>query len=331
LTLKGPERPLQRILVTGTHYSATTLVGEVLASSRGCAYVGEIFNISKPISLGESPFDVWYKWIDDEEATPELISHLDELMSGSRLGRRLWTDLKRVRSPRDLLHVALFLRYVTRQRMASRALIIKDPIALLSAKWLASRFGMKAVLMIRHPCAFVESVIRKGAVHPFSHFLVQERLMWQLEPWRSQFERFDRGEGDLVEQAAVLWAVLNELALGSAGNDSNFIIIKHMALAARPYGVFERIFEHVGLPFDKSAQSAIFRLMRRSGDGEIDFDAQTAGARYTERDPIGTVEKWRSRLSQRDIDRVRAITHHVADSVYTEAELDWANRRVTMA
>ena len=40
--------------------------------------------------------------------------------------------------------------------------LLKDPIALLSAPWLARRFGYRPLVVVRHPAGFVSSLVRVG-------------------------------------------------------------------------------------------------------------------------------------------------------------------------
>ncbi len=58
--------------------------------------------------------------------------------------------------------------------------LVKDPIALFSAEWLAATFDMRVLVMIRHPAAFAASIRRRGWRHRFADFLEQPLLMRDL-------------------------------------------------------------------------------------------------------------------------------------------------------
>ena len=61
-------------------------------------------------------------------------------------------------------------------RVSKKRPLIKDPIAFFSACWLQQIFNMKAVCLIRHPAAFVNSIINARWDFPFQHFLDQSLL-----------------------------------------------------------------------------------------------------------------------------------------------------------
>ena len=58
--------------------------------------------------------------------------------------------------------------------------LLKDPIALFSTPWLVDRFNVHAVVMIRHPAAYVSSVSRLGWRFDFGYLLGQDLLMRDL-------------------------------------------------------------------------------------------------------------------------------------------------------
>src|SRR4029077_14652741 len=66
-----------------------------------------------------------------------------------------------------------FLRY----RMQHARPLVKDPMALFSAEWIAETFDAQVVVIVRHPAAFASSIKLDGWAHPFSHFLNQPALM----------------------------------------------------------------------------------------------------------------------------------------------------------
>ena len=110
------------------------------------------------------------------------------------LGRTLrfkydWADaLGTLPSPRNVVRAARALPR-TRAPAGSRPLL-KDPIAVFSAAWLARTFGMRVVLSVRHPAAFAASLKRLDWTFDFNQLLAQPLLMRDLlEPFGEQLER----------------------------------------------------------------------------------------------------------------------------------------------
>jgi hypothetical protein len=88
--------------------------------------------------------------------------------------------------------------------------LIEDPIALFSSEWLAERFDMHVVVVIRHPAAFVSSITRLGWRHPLAHFLEQPLLMRDvLAPFTDAIRGAARRTPDLVDEAALLWRIIH--------------------------------------------------------------------------------------------------------------------------
>jgi hypothetical protein len=81
-----------------------------------------------------------------------------------------------------------------RHRLNGSAALIKDPFAFFSSEWLAERFDMAVVVVIRHPAAFVSSIINLNWSHPFSHFLEQTLLLNErLVPFEDEIREYAAG------------------------------------------------------------------------------------------------------------------------------------------
>src|SRR5207253_2849513 len=94
------------------------------------------------------------------------------------------------------------------RRRRSRPLL-KDPLAVFSAPWLATRFGTRNVVMIRHPGAFAASLQANQWMHPFADFLAQPELMGDLlEPFARDVMRFAHRPPDVIDQAVLLWRMI---------------------------------------------------------------------------------------------------------------------------
>ena len=163
------------ILVTGAHRSGTTWVGRVLAASRRAHYVSEPFNPTMDDHVRSQRIGApkWFMRLDDETAGPYL-GDLDAVFG------RWW----RPRGVAASLHSVGALRCSAGAwrgafacRLRGGVPIFKDPIALLSAEWLARRYGLRVLVMLRHPAGFVGSVKRHGWRFDFRNLSEQRGLM----------------------------------------------------------------------------------------------------------------------------------------------------------
>lgn len=173
------------ILVTGSHRSGTTWVGRILSTAPRARLVHEPFNLTMVSPARSFDPKVWYRYIYEgntdqyHEAirrTLETQPYHHDLSRGSPSLRRT------IRA-----HLAFAIRG-KRDRV-----IYKDPLAFFSVPWLAAEFGMIPVVMIRHPAAFVSSVLLKNWRFNFTNFTRQPALMdGPLAPWRDEIARLRR-------------------------------------------------------------------------------------------------------------------------------------------
>jgi hypothetical protein len=148
------------ILVTGSHRSGTTWVGRMLAKAPDVCYIHEPFNVSDPPGPGvcNVRFDHWFTHVhagNEDRYYPALRKTIESKYS-------LASALRTVQSLGDLRHVMHEYRHFDKHRRRGSRSSLKDPLALLSAEWLAERFGAVVLIVIRHPAAFVSSIQRGG-------------------------------------------------------------------------------------------------------------------------------------------------------------------------
>jgi hypothetical protein len=203
------------ILVTGAHRSGTTWVGKMLALAPGTGYVHEPFNPRFSTGAFERYFTVVTAANEDRYA-PELERVLQFRYRPGRL-----------RGPRDLARAARDFARTERLRRRSPRPLVKDPIALLSAEWLAERFAMDVVVLIRHPAAFAASLKRLGWRHSFATFFDDGRLPEVLQPYEAEIREQAERPGEILEQAALLWRVLYGAVDGYRQRHPDWIFLRH--------------------------------------------------------------------------------------------------------
>ena len=155
------------ILVTGAHRSGTTWVGKMLALAPGVAYVHEPFSPKTPKGLSPAGFERYFTVVTSANER----RYRDGLKRSLDLRYDIGAQVQSARSWRDLVRIPRDYRRLRRRRGSGRRPLMKDPIALLSAEWLADSFGMDVVVLIRHPAAFAASLKRLGWKHSFATFI----------------------------------------------------------------------------------------------------------------------------------------------------------------
>jgi hypothetical protein len=170
----------------------------------------------------------------------------------------------------------------------SRVAVVKDPVGCLLTHWLTSEFGFQALVLLRHPVAFVASTRRLGwdlGEHLASLF-AQRRL---VEEWFPNglagvaAERLAAHRWDThAERGALLWAALNSVLLGQAAANRDILLMRHEDLSARPLQEFRRLFEDLSLPWSHRVERRVRRLTgagnrAEAGEGRVqDFTRDSA-------------------------------------------------------
>ena len=233
------------ILVTGSHRSGTTWVGRLLALADGVAHIHEPLNPVNRLSWLDVPPEHWFQHIDEvnEKRYRPAFERLIALRPP--LGQHLAT----VRSPRNLAANVRELGQVIRWRANHARPVVKDPIALFSAEWLASTFDMQVVLLIRHPAAFAGSLKRNGWTFDFANFTSQPRLVGTyLASFADEIEAATERPLDLVDQAILLWRCINSVVLRYRDEHPDWQVWRYEDLAADPLAGTRVLYEALDLP-----------------------------------------------------------------------------------
>jgi hypothetical protein len=299
---------MRGILVTGSHRSGTGWVGQVLAASpRRVGYIWEPFSILHRPGTCVARFEHWFPYVCDENEAQVRGPVADMLAWRYAYG----AELRAVRSPKDAARMVRDAARFARNRRAGALPLLKDPIAVFSAEWLADRFAARPVLLVRHPAAFAASIKRLDLRHPFGHFLAQPLMMrdW-LSSYAAQLERYAAEEQDLVDQAILLWNVIHHAIAAYRTRYPEWTLVRLEDLSRRPLDEFHAIFDRLSLPYD----TGVDRLIVATSDASNPVEARTADS--IRRDSAAHVWNWKRRLSNEEIERVRTGTATIADRFY---------------
>ena len=306
---KPDRRP---ILVTGSHRSGTTWVGRMLALSPQVGYVHEPFNLHHSQGICRARFEHWYTYLCERNAGPYEAALADTL--AFRFG---WgAALSGMRSLLSLPRIWREGRATGRLRAARCRPLMKDPIALFSAEWLARRFDMRVIVMIRHPAAFVGSLKKAGWSHRFSDFTAQPLLMERLPaPLGDQIRTHAASPQPIVDQACLLWNLIHHVIGTYRASHPNWRFIRHEDLSREPEDGYRELFAWLDLPFGDDIRDAIGKFA--GGDNPV----ETEGLHTIRRDSRENILSWKRRLTDAEIARVRDQTGELAATFYGDG--DW--------
>lgn len=304
------------VLVTGAPRSGTTWVGRMLAASPDLYYIHEPFNPDYRPGSGvcNIKFTHHQTYITDSNEQ-KYIKPIGKMMNGrydfsAALGAsRSWADIKKAWYQRKQ-----FQEYA-RNGMHP---LIKDPIALMSAGWLAKRFDIKVVVMIRHPAAFVASMKRLNwGFDPMRWALSQAQLLEDhLSPLENELRQLKDSKSDLVVQNALCWKTAYHVVLNYKKTYPNWIYLKHEDISRDPLPSYQQLFSQLGLKLTTEVKEQIIDSSNASNPSH-----STGSEKRLKLDSKSVISQWKKVLSSKEIMRIRKIVEDVSENFYSDR--DW--------
>ena len=281
----------------------------MLCQSREAAYIHEPFCPNRSPGWLTEPLPYWYMYINDENgaAYEQAVRRVLELRYP------IARSLTATRKPKDLARQLPDIGGGLVSRARRSRPLLKDPFALFSSEWLADRFAVLPVVMIRKPVAFVSSIKRLNWGFDYEqNWLAQEPLMRDhLADHADSFRGYE-GEIDLVGEGIVMWNVLYGFVAELRERRPEFLYVIYEDLAADPLRGFEELYDHTKLRWDQNVRERIAGF----SDSANPKDVSTRNRRAIKRDSRAASETWRSRLSPEEIDRVTRETAAVSALFY---------------
>lgn len=308
-----PTKTTKPILVTGSHRSGTTWVGRMLAASPTVGYIHEPFNLTHRPGICTATFPYWFTYVTEENERPYYQPLKNTLSFHFDIG----ADLAAVQSLRHVGRMAKNYTNFTHYRLRQATPLMKDPIALFSSEWLASRFDMRVIILIRHPAAFTSSIKRLNWTHNFSHFLQQPLLMRDhLSPFEAEIRAFAQHEHDIIEQGILLWRIIHYMILKFQQSHQDWIFLRHEDLSEQPLYHFEHLYHELHLNFSPQVQT----IIRDYSDASNPTEAQK-GHLLTKRDSKANIKSWQKKFTPDELTHLRNSVEEIAQAFYADA--DW--------
>jgi hypothetical protein len=202
--------------------------------------------------------------------------------------------------------------------------LIKDPIALMSAEWLGSRFDMNVIVMIRHPAAFVSSMKRLNwGFDPSRWALSQPSLLKDhLVPLEEEIKILRDSKSDIIDQTALFWKVLYFVVLKYKEIYRDWIYLRHEDISLNPLVEFQRLFEKLGLDFTNKVQEEIVEYSSESNPSH-----STGVDKLLKLNSKKIISHWKSVLSSQEKKRIKEIVGEVSKFYYSDS--DWEMDDIT--
>ena len=278
-------------------------------------YIHEPFNPNRAPGWLAEPLPYWFMHITDENAA----RYEPAMRNLLAMRYPLWSSVRRTRSAKQMaLHLPEAYRSVNYRVRGVRPLL-KDPLALFSAEWLAERFNTSIVVMIRHPAAFVSSIKRLNWGFDYErHWLAQDLLMRDYLGHRAaEFEGY-QGEVDLVGEGIVIWNAVYDVVSGYRDRHPDWSFVRHEDLAEDPFGGFKTLYGALDLTWSDKVERGI----EASTGSQNPKEVPEWRRRAIKRDSRAARRTWLTRLTPEEIERIREGVSEIAARFYSDE--DWA-------
>lgn len=304
------------ILITGSHRSGSTWVGKMIAESSSVVYIHEPFNIEYRPARGIDNVcsQYWFTYINSENES----LYYQKINDIVQLKYNLGETLKNIKARRQILDILRENLNFTKYRLLQKRPLLKDPIALFSAEYLASQFNMDIVVLIRHPAAFAGSLKQTNWKFPFSHFLKQPLLMKEhLSSFEVKIKAYAEKEQDIIDQASLLWNIIHYIILKYQKQYKNWLFVRHEDISREPIPEFRNIFNYCNVEFSTDIEKVIKEhSSSKNSDGNRDNQINSL-----KRDSSSNIWNWKQRLSISEIERIRSQVEDISSHFYSNE--DW--------
>lgn len=175
----------------------------------------------------------------------------------------------------------------------------------------------RAILIVRHPCGYVASVLRGESGHKFTgHIPTSEdygilKLLSDTEQARRHGITLEHLKSlHPVERLAWRWALFNEKAMDDISQDTKTMLLRYEDICSAPIAKSKAMLEFAGVTWNPQTEQFIKR-----STGE-----ERTGYYSVIKNPEKAAHKWRGELSRDNIDRILNIANDtVPGRLYLDA------------
>ena len=194
-------------------------------------------------------------------------------------------------------------------------LIIKDPIACMASKYLKQAYRLKTVMLVRHPAAYCASAKRLSFDSPLDSLLRQKEL---VDDYLGPILRGVHLQSlSPIESHALVWKCLYYVMHEYVEEGVYDAVERHEDLSSVPVGRFKFLYDRLALAWTPEVEAKI-RL--HTGDGNP-VGPTGNKPHVLKRDSRANIARWRSVLSDKEVESIRVITEDVSSHYYQDS--DW--------
>ena len=174
---------------------------------------------------------------------------------------------------------------------------------------------MDVVVVIRHPAAFIHSMLRLNwTFDPSEQFGTQPLLMRDLlDSWR---EAILNPPQDPIVNLATVWLVIYRVLHMYVERNPDWILVKHERLSLQPVPAFKSLFSQLSIAYDDQVEAGIIDHTAPSNP----VDAPGNVAEHLKRDSAANVKRWKSFLSADQVSKIRNVVEPLSHLYYCEDE-----------
>ena len=300
------------ILITGSHRSGTTWVGNVIQSSGQTNYILEPLNPGLQRNMNGFWFDhripkIWFPAIDFQNSI-YYIQGFKKILKGNygyfSLRPKSYNEFK----------------YVTKLWLNSKnsnRVLLKDPIALFSSSWLHSEFNSQNIVLVRNPLNFISSLKKNNWSHDFSDFLHQKKFLKQeFGPYIEKISDFAKTQPSIVEQGILLSNMFNDYIFKLKIENPEWHFVSLESIASNPLDEFRQIFKFLDLSFNENVQNYLEQTTNSNNPSE----RNDSNVHVLARNSRETINNYKLRLTKNEIEKIQNETFTSYNSVLDALE-----------
>ncbi len=308
------------ILLTGSHRSGTTWAANMLAVSPDLAFIMEPFNdANNRLGIFNARFGHFFPYVTDENEHLYLSAAERTISFRYDLG----VGLRAAGSVRQYARVVKDVFQSSFNRMLGKRPFVKDPNALFLVEWLARRFDMDVVVLIRHPAAFISSLRILNWGFPFSSLLDQPLLIRDyLSSYEDEIVAYTEKEHDVLDQGILIWKILHHVIAEYQKKYEDWICVRHEDLSADTESEFQKIFEKLGLAFSDEVCRHLQKYTASGNKADsTSVDVALNSRESITRDSKKNIWNWKKRLTIEEIAHIRKGVEPLSSIFYSDS--DW--------
>ena len=302
------------IFVTGVIRSGTTFVGTVLSFPREVDYIHEPFNPQ----CGLPTINSWYLYLRKKPDTEEM-KRYDRIFASIfsydfTLRNKIpkedpsWKrNLKKIVGSRGAFNLR-----IAKLNPFHKAAIIKDPIGNLLSEYLYINFGVKPVIIIKHPLSFIAS-IKKVNWYPNPQE-IGDRPEIIADYFNDEPDFFNKQWPDGLLAAAAHWRVAYKVMLAQASKYPDWQVITHEELSRNPVKVFRNLYHKLELPWSDKIERKILKLTQTNSSTH----ARKGRVQDFYRNSADIFKNRRDSLTREERRAIFDIVEDVALKIYTQ-------------